>query len=201
MFFSRYKYLFTVHFVSPRAYKHHIHLWIWVAPPGNSEMFYMYKRRLFTCSGLQSNLGRLILFSCFFFNPNILHPCWIWEWMMDLIFTTFTLGQKSSSTSLWLSSISVLWYVWTGTSRLSRIKKVELWSCFLPKLFFKVSQIIFIDLHFFCSVNRSHNRIHVHQAWRAIFYCIHPVYWWPVLEFKFRIGAININSWFWINLC
>ena len=43
----------------------------------------------------------------------------------------------------------------------------------------------------FCSVNRSRNRIHVHQAWRAIFYCIHPGYWWPVLELEFRIGAIH----------
>ena len=67
-------------------------------------------------------------------------------------------------------------------------------------LFLKISRIIVIDLHFFCSVNRSRNWIHVHQAWRAIFYCIHPGYWWPVLEFEFRIGAVSVNNWFWINL-
>ena len=87
---------------------------------------------------------------------------------------------------------------------LGRIKKVE--SFEKNKLLFsnfilKISWIIVIDLHFFCSVNRSRNQIHVHQAWSAIFYCIHLGYWWPVLEFEFRIGAIGVNSWFWINLC
>ena len=32
MIFSQWKYLFRVHFVSPRMSMHHIHLWIWVAP-------------------------------------------------------------------------------------------------------------------------------------------------------------------------
>ena len=56
---------------------------------------------------------------------------------------------------------------------LGRIKKkVELFEkskLLFSNLFLKISRIIVIDLHFFCSVNRSHNRIHVHQAWRAIF--------------------------------
>ena len=82
---------------------------------------------------------------------------------------------------------------------LGHIKKVELFEktkLLFSNLFLKISWIIVIDLHFFCSVNRSRNRIHVHQAWRAIFYCMHPEYWWPVFEFEIRIGAISVNSWF-----
>ena len=63
---------------------------------------------------------------------------------------------------------------------LGRIKKVELFEkskLLFSNLFLKISQIIVIDLHFFCSVNRSRNRIHVDQAWHVIFYCIDPGYW------------------------
>ena len=50
---------------------------------------------------------------------------------------------------------------------LGRIKKVELFEkskLLFSNLFLKISRIIVIDLNFFCSVNRSRNRIHVHQA-------------------------------------
>ena len=51
---------------------------------------------------------------------------------------------------------------------LGRIKKVELFEknnkLLFTNLFLKISRIIVIDLNFFCSVNRSRNPIHVHQA-------------------------------------
>ena len=109
-------------------------------------------------------------------------------------YTAFTLGEKSSSTLLWSSSISVYSMCKQVQDDLSHIKKSQILKLLFTNLFFKISWIIVIDLHFFCSVNRSRNRIHVYQGWWAIFYCIHPGYWWPVLEFEFRIGAINVTA-------
>ena len=81
--------------------------------------------------------------------------------------TAFTLGQKSSSTSIRSSSISVYDKCKQVQVDLGRIKKVKLFEkskLLFSNLFFKISRIIVIDLHFFCSVNRSRNQIHVHQA-------------------------------------
>ena len=121
---------------------------------------------------------------------------WLGVWERS---TAFTLGQKSSSTSI-RHRFQFCDKCKQVQVDLGRIKKIELFEknkLLFTNLFLKISRIIVIDLHLFCSVNRSHNRIHVHQVWRAIFYW----YWWPVLEFEFRIGAISVNSWFWINLC
>ena len=68
------------------------------------------------------------------------------------IYTAFTLGQKSSSTSIRSSSISVLDKCKQVQVDLGRIKKVELFEkskLLFSNLFLKISRIFVIDLHFF----------------------------------------------------
>ena len=79
---------------------------------------------------------------------------------------------------------------------LGRLKKVELFEknkLLFTNLFLKISRIIVINLHFFCSVNRSRNRIHVHQAWRAIFYWLMISSWIRIQNWPCKCKQLIVN--------